>query len=165
MAKTNVVVEQPQPSAVMIMPWRELGGMLVIGALVGLITYVLYLMFDKYVFTPTLCGDAAANIGRCENKMMLSSGFATIIAALGALFALVRRRTYRPLLIILGVSVGLWGVVATVAGLHWFAAMLLMALMFALGYAAFAWLSLLRNFVISLVLVIALVVVLRILLY
>ncbi len=159
MVKQPVQSQQP---AVSIMPWLELISVLVVGAVTGLLTYALYFVFEHYIFTPTLCANTATNLGKCENVAALSTGFSSIIAGFVALFALVRQRTFRPLLIVLAVTIGLWNVVSLVVGLQWLIAAAVMTVLFAVAYAAFAWLSQIRSFVVSLVLVIVVVIALRV---
>lgn len=130
------------------------------GLAVGVATYLLYLLLDKYVFTPTLCGATAAAL-KCDNKMYFASGVATVLGAFGGLFAMVQQRVYRPLLVVLLATVGLWNFVLIAATLPWWLALLLTGLIFALAYAAFAWLVQLRNFILALVITVVILVVMR----
>ena len=155
------VVDQP---AVITMPLRELGVLLLIGALVAIVMAVLYAVFDKYIFTPTLCGDSVANIGRCENKDILSAGFATVIAALAGLFVVVRQRTYRPLFVVLFATVTLWNLVLYVKDLPLAGSLVVLGLIGAFSYAAYGWIATLRNFVMSAVIATVLLIVARLLL-
>src|SRR4051794_10240454 len=96
---TRKVAEQVKPGA-LLMPWQDIIKIGVAGALIGLLTMVLYIVFDRYVFSPTLCSDLNAGTGRCDNKLLFSSGVALVIGALPILFFFVQQRIYRPLLII-----------------------------------------------------------------
>lgn len=162
MANANIV-EQPRPVA-LLMPWRDSLKVLLAGVLVGLVTFALYLLLDKYLFTPTLCNDLNAGTGRCENKLFFSSSIAMIISAIVGLFFVVQQRVFRPLLVVLLVTIGLWNVLMLTVGLSTWLSALMTVIIFALAYGAFAWLVQIRNLVVALGISIALVVAMRIIL-
>lgn len=160
---TSKVAEQPRPK-VMMMPYGDLFKIALAGLVIGLVTVALYAVFDKYVFTPALCGEALAGTGRCENKLTFASSLAMIVSALGGLFAMVQLRVFRPLLVVLLVSVGLWNVLLLTNDLVWWQMALTSGLVFAVAYAAFAWLVQIRNFFVALGLGALIVVLLRLIL-
>jgi len=157
MATANQAPASPQ---LLITP-RDALRIVAAGALVGLVTIALYYLLDRYIFTPTLCGEAAAAVGRCENKAQFSGGMAMVLGALSGLLAMVQLRVFRPLLVVLLVTVGLWNVMGMIATLPWLGALLASALLFGLAYAAFAWLAQLRNFVVAVVCSVVVVLLLR----
>ena len=157
---TTKVKEQPRPQVLM-MPWRDVIRVALAGVVIGLVTAALYVVLDKYVFTPALCGEATAAAGRCGNKLYFASALAMILSALGGLFAMVQLRVFRPLLVVLLVTIGLWNVVLLIDGLVWWQMALAAGLLFAVAYAAFAWLVQLRNFFLALGLGAVVVVLLR----
>ncbi len=161
---TRKVVEQKQPGALM-MSRNDAVGIFVTGVVVGLVATMLYVLLDKYVFTPTLCSDAMRITGRCADKLSFASALAMILSAFGALIALVHRRVFRPLFVVLLVTVALWNILQLTAGLVWWSGALAMALVFGLGYLLFAWLVQLRNFIVALIASVCLVVVIRLMLY
>jgi len=160
---TRKAVEQVQPGA-LLMTWKDLVKIGIFGAVIGLITMGLYLLFDRYVFTPTLCSDMNIGSGRCENKLVFSSSVALIIGALPALFFFVQQRVYRPLLVLLLAVVTLWNIPLLLGELAMLPAILLSLLIFALTYLVFAWLVQIRNFPIALIASITVVVIVRIIL-
>ena len=109
------------------------------GALVGVVTYALYLLLVNYVFTPILCNQAN-DVGRCDSAPAFAGAMAILIGSMLGLILLIRERVYRPLLAILGIVVGLWGVFGLVVNLPWIAAALIIVATFALAYALFSWL-------------------------
>jgi len=128
---------------------RDALSIAIAGAVVGLIVLAVYFMLDKYVFTPGLCGEGA-DPARCDSKVYFVSTLSMVIGGLAGLFALVRQRAFRPLLVVLLASVGLWDIVLILAGMTWWAGVLLIAVIFAAAYLAFAWLVQLRNFYLAL---------------
>lgn len=160
---TSKAAEQPRPKVVT-MPYGDLVKIALAGLVIGLVTVALYAVFDKYVFTPALCGDALAGTGRCENKLAFASSLAMIVSALGGLFAMVQLRVFRPLLVVLLVTVGLWNVLLLMGGLVWWQMALASGLVFAVAYGAFAWLVQIRNFFLALGLGAVIVAVLRLIL-
>ena len=160
---TRKVAEQVQPGA-LLMNWRDVLKIGAAGAIIGLLTMGLYVLFDKYVFSPTLCSDINLGSGRCENKLVFSSSVALIIGALPALFFFVQQRVYRPLLVILLAVVTLWNIPLLLGELAILPAILLTLLIFALTYLVFAWLVQIRNFPIALTATITVVVSIRLLL-
>ena len=160
---TRKAVEQVQPGALM-MAWKDLLKIGIFGALIGLLTMGLYVLFDRYVFTPTLCSDMNIGSGRCENKLVFSSSVALVIGALPALFFFVQQRVYRPLLVLLLAVVTLWNIPLLLGELAMLPAILLSLLIFALTYLVFAWLVQIRNFPIALIASITVVVIVRIIL-
>ena len=160
---TRKVAEQVQPGA-LLMNWRDILKIGVAGAVIGLLTMALYVLFDKYVFSPTLCSDINLGSGRCENKLAFSSSVALVIGALPILFFFVQQRVYRPLLVILLSVVTLWNIPLLLGELAMLPAILLSVLIFALTYLLFAWLAQIRNFPIALIVTIITVIVVRIVL-
>jgi hypothetical protein len=156
-------MEQQSRPVMLLMSWSELGRVVTIGALVGLVTVALCAILDKYVLTPALCS-APEMAARCASKSYFASAIAMVLGAVAGLFALVQQRVYRPLLVILLATVGLWNVALLIVTLPLVVAIIAAALLFAATYGAFAWLAQIRNFVIALIVGIILVVLMRLML-
>lgn len=144
--------------------WREMFTISLVGVTVGLLTLAMYFMLDRYVFTPALCNDMGAGVASCESKEYYASGLAMIAGALGGLFMLVRQRAFRPLLVVLLVTVGLWNIVMYMSGMTWWMGVLAGALLFGVAYAVFVWLVQVRNFYAALGISIVVVVLMRLIL-
>ncbi|MCA9341478.1 hypothetical protein KC952_03020 [Candidatus Saccharibacteria bacterium] len=159
MASSRVV---DQPSPIMFnMRLTELLKVVGIGATIGLISYLIFVILDKYVFTPSLCGTSGLE-QRCANKESFASSIALVIGAFGGLFALVQQRVYRPLLIVILTTLSLWNVPLIASGassLVWVVA--LIVILFGLAYGAFTWLVQVRNLYLAATLGIVLLIVLR----
>ena len=108
-AKAKATDQSTQP-VLLLMTAHDMLRVVLAGAVVGLVTIALYYMLDRYVFTPVLCGESASGIGSCESKAYFSSGLAMALGALAGLFAMVNQRVFRPLLIVLLVTIGLWNI-------------------------------------------------------
>lgn len=135
-----------------------------IGVIVGIVVCALYVMLDRYVFTPALCENATGTLERCENKESYAATIAMLLVALGGLVSVVRMRVYRPLLVVLFVTASLWGIPELAVSLPWWLATLITVLLFGIAYVTFAWLARIRNFYITLLLSVALLVAVRLVL-
>ena len=134
------------------MEWRQLLNIFIIGAFTGIVSYALYVLLLQFVFEPIMCRESTA-LARCDSKEGFSTALALIIGSILGLVFLVRERIFRPLLVILAVALGLWGLFVVVAGMQWLAGVVVVALTFGLAYVAFAWLAQPVSFFLALVLV------------
>jgi hypothetical protein len=115
---------------------------------VGLVTYGLYLVLERFIFDPILCRESTAIVD-CDSTTTVAAGMAIVIGSILGLVLLVRERIYRPMLAILGVGLSLWGVFTLVAGLPLVIAAIIIALLYGVAYALFSWLSQPANLVVS----------------
>lgn len=128
------------------------------GAAVGLVVWGLTMLLSKYVLSALLCHDSAMVCGAAGQY---GEATATILAAGAGLFGLVRTQVFRPLLVVIGTLISLWGIVALASGLPWYGTMIACILLYAVAYVAYAWLARLRSFGLVLVLFVVLIVVVR----
>ncbi|MGO3701948.1 MAG: hypothetical protein ACTJG2_02015 [Candidatus Saccharimonadales bacterium] len=119
------------------------------GAVVGLVTWMLAYALQRFVLGSLFCGDDTT----CERAVDYSGAIALIVTAIVGVIVLVRSLVYRPLLIVLGAVVSLWGIVSWLSGLTILEQVGWMVLLFALAYSAYAWLARVRNVVVMLILV------------
>lgn len=134
------VVEASDPHAAWAtMSVKTIANIFLYGLLVGVITFALYLVLERYVFEPILCRESAA-LARCDSKEAIASGAAIILSSMLGLIMLVRERVYRPILAIIGIIISLWGVFALVAGLPVILAAIVSVILFAVAYVLFSWL-------------------------
>lgn len=132
----------------------------VLGAIVGVVTWLLSLFIGQLVLTPAMCSD---NGGAGCAAVGVGSAIATVLGGLVGLMGLVRLSVYRPLLIVLAALVSLWGLGSWVNGLAWFEAMSWSVLLYGFAYTAFAWLVRPRPFVPVVVIVLVVVLLVRLL--
>lgn len=134
------MVEATDPHAAWaMMGQRKLINIFISGLLVGVVTYALYLLLERFVFDPVLCRDSVA-LARCETKDEFAGGVALLLGSMLGLVLLVRELVYRPILALVGVVISLWGLFALVAAFPWFVALVIVALMFGIAYVLFSWL-------------------------
>ncbi len=155
-------MEQPTTERYLsdMMSRNALLGALGVGAVVGLIGWLLAIAFDQWVIGAIFCRSSdTASV--CVNAWPISWILAHTIVAIGSLFALVRLTVYRPLLVVIAAFVAVWGISAWLLPLAWWQATLWQAGLFALAYALFAWLASIERFLYSLVVTVAVLVIIR----
>lgn len=134
------MVEASDPQAAWgTMSWRSVLNIFLVGVLVGLLTYLLYLLLQRFVFEPIMCRDSVA-LARCDNKDDFASIVALVLGSMLGLVLMVRERVYRPLLASLGIFLSFWTIFIVLANLPWIAVLVISALAFGIGYTLFAWL-------------------------
>jgi hypothetical protein len=134
------VIEASDPHAAWAtMSVRTVTNIFLYGLLVGVVTFALYLLLERYVFEPILCRESAS-LARCDSREPIASGAAILLTSMLGLVLLVRERVYRPILAIIGVAISLWGVFALVAGLPIVLAAIVSVILFAVAYVLFSWL-------------------------
>lgn len=134
------VIEAVDPHAAWAtMSVKTLTKIFLYGAMVGVLSFGLYLALDRLVFDPVLCRENVA-LARCETKDEIAAGTAIVLGSFLGLFLLVRERVYRPILAVIGVAIALWGVFALVGNLPIILAGIVAVIFFALSYVLFSWL-------------------------
>lgn len=131
-----------------------------IGLGVAGLALALGFLLDTYVIGRITCG-VGTSVVSCESSPAFSSAIGLIIACVVSLVLLVRQRVYRPLLVMLASLAVLWGIGAT-----WPHTMNLFGIILAivaggLVFSLLSWLAQIRNFVISVVLIVVTVIALR----
>lgn len=126
------------------------------GLVVGAAIWGLSWLLDRYAVAPLACGGATL-VASC-NSAIIAGHIASILGMIGGVLALVRFGVFRPLLIGLAALVSLWGAMTWLIGVQWYVALPTVAVLYALAYTVFAWLSRIRNFIVTLI-AIALVIV------
>ncbi len=86
---------------------RTFLGIVLIGALSALITVVVGGLLNQFVVAPALCGSAAEAV--CNNSTSVSYHISSLIAAVAAVPLLVNLSVYRPLLVVIAMMIGSWG--------------------------------------------------------
>ena len=115
------VVENNLAASWITMSTRAVLNVLVIGVVVGLVNYALYIFFNQLVFQPLLCSGNGGMMS-CSSSAGLANGLSILIASTIGLVFLVRERVYRPLLVVLAAGVALGGLASAVVVLPWYAA-------------------------------------------
>lgn len=142
------VIEQPRPTVVA-MSHRDLARVFITGLIIGLVIYGLYIALNRYVFAPTLCAETGL-LERCDNRDSYAATMAMLIGGFGGLFAMVKLRVYRPLLVAILATLTLWGMLELATTLSWWLTALTVAVIVAFAYTAFAWIVTVRNLYVAL---------------
>lgn len=121
----------------------------VTGLVLGILTWGLTLLLERFVLRALFCGDPSA--AACVNITTYAGNIAAVIVAIIGVVALVRLNVFRPLLIVLGGAISLWGMAAWLQDLGRVEQVLWSALLYALLYSLYAWVARIRNAVVVLI--------------
>jgi ABC-type uncharacterized transport system fused permease/ATPase subunit len=135
---------------------------ILLGVIVGAITWLLTLLIDRFVISAIFC-NAQQVAGICGNSTVVAGNVALVLTAIGGLLGLVRLGVYRPLLIVIAASIVLWGLSGWLVGLQWYETLAWTVLLYTVIYAAFSWLVRPRLFLTAIILVLIVVLAARIL--
>lgn len=139
----------------------HIGAIAIVGALVGIATWLLSMLISSAVIEPLFCR-STETFSVCNNGGNISFSIAAVAAHIAGLFALVRTGTYRPLLVVLASVVTLWGLQVWLGNLAWFEATLFYAFVVAVSYALYAWLARIVSFGMSLAVILVVIILSRV---
>ena len=146
-------------SPLVVMTGGELLRTILCGAGVGLLSAIVMVVMNKFIFSAVLC--RPQSVTDCSQAPTYAMIVAMVIGAIVGLVVLARMRVYRPLLVVIAASATLWGLAGIMAPLAWYCALLLTAVLFGLAYGLFAWVARIRNFVLAIVVLVVLLVGIR----
>ncbi len=132
-----------------------------VGLIVGLLTPALGWVISNVIINPIFCSTPT---GVCNSRDAVGYGVSMVLVAAAATAILALQNVYRPLLVTLAATVALWGLgsyLAALAGNAGFEYFVFSALLFTVAYVACYWLLRVRNFAVSVVALLLLVVVTR----
>jgi hypothetical protein len=141
--------------------WKDEISALVSGAIVGVTMWLLAYILNQYVIGMIACRTGSSIIS-CSDAPTVSAVVALIFASVAGLTLLVRRRIFRPLLVVLSAILTLWGISGSWLAAHTLVDFLLTVVVTSLVYVVFAWFAKVRQFWISLAISIVLVVIFRV---
>lgn len=124
----------PQTISVSFSWWK----VLLIGAAIGALYYLLTALIGRFFIDPMYC-KTALEAANCANSLAISGNIANILVGAIGLGALVGLRVVRPLIIVGASVVLLWGLSTWTVGLFWVEAVAWDALLFGLAYLLFGW--------------------------
>lgn len=151
--------QEEGPLPIIPMTNTDLMGILLVGALMGLVLWGIGLLFNQYVFEVYFCEDAITS--SCSNSQNYSATIASLIGGIAALVGLIRLRVYRPLLVLLASIISLWGILQTSWELDLFTGMLMVTALYALAFGVYSWVARVREFWIAIAAIIVIVVAVR----
>jgi hypothetical protein len=146
---TETYVNQPRPKFAE-MTVRTVVQILILGAVLGLIAWVVSALVSNYVIAPLFCKADGGNFSVCAQGGLLASNIASLLVGTLAVVALLRLGVFRPLLISLAVIISLWGIGPWMGALPWYESLAWTALLYAVAYLAFSWIARIRVFWIAL---------------
>lgn len=121
----------------------------VAGAVLGLVVFGVTWLLERFVLRAVLCGDASS--ATCTNITTIAGNVAAVLVALIGLITLVRLSVFRPLLIVLGVAISLWGMAGWLSGVNLVEQIVWSVLLYALLYSLYAWVARIRQPVVVLI--------------
>lgn len=140
---------------------RILLRVILIGAIVGAVTWVLALLLERYVIDPIFCRGAMSGTV-CAETTDVAGNIALVVTAFAGMFAMVRASIFRPMLIALAAAASLWGIMGWLSGTAWYVGLIWSMLLYALTYVMFAWFARINNFVVALAVTLVIVILARI---
>ena len=121
---------------VVVKPWWARVRIVFIGAVLGLIWWVLSTLIRIYIIEPIACRDLS-NAAVCTDSFGVAGNIVTVIVALLGTFALIRNLQPRPIVIAVAAAVVLWGLGQYLTGLAWYEAILWSIALYAATYVLF----------------------------
>jgi hypothetical protein len=121
---------------VVVKPWWARVRIVVIGAVLGLIWWILTALLNAYVIDPLACRDLA-NAAVCVDSVGVAGSIAAVLVAILGALALVRTLQPRPIIIAVSVAAVLWSLGQYIAGLAWYEAILWSVVVYAATYSLF----------------------------
>jgi len=138
------VHNEDKPAPFMPMNAIQLVQVIILGVVVGLCVWGLTFFLETYVLKAVLCqGNQTA---KCALGPQYAEATATILAAGVGLYVLVKLQIFRPLLVVLGTVISLWGILGMIATLPWYGRGLACVLLYACAYMLFVWIARIRMF-------------------
>lgn len=136
---------------------QQLAQIVVLGAVSGLLVWVLTFIVRQAVIVPLFCS------GACTNASEVAGIVAAVLIGAVGLMGLVRIGVYRPLMIVLAVAICLGGLGGWVYNMAWYQSLFWSIALYAVTYVAFAWFVRIRPLVPALVVVVGVVILARVL--
>lgn len=156
------VLETDRPEFMIHMTTRQLIGVAITGLVTGVVAWLSAWLLSSIVFGPLLCHDTASS--QCAAAPAYSEVAALVVATGVGVFGLVRLQVFRPLLVGLAAALSLWGVLAVLMGDSWLVGVSVLAVLYALAYALYAWIARIRSLLMAVIIVVVVLVLIRYLL-
>lgn len=131
---------------------RTLLGILFTGLVTAVITVLAAFLLNDFIISPALCRGAGETA--CSASSSVSFHISSIIAAIVAVALLVNLSVYRPLLVVLAVVIGSWGIYnAPLPFIHvaWFWQLGILLLINSVALLAFSWILRIYNLTLALI--------------
>jgi hypothetical protein len=140
----------------------QLSRVVIVGLVVGLLTWALTLLLDKYLFKGMICQGSVSM--RCDASLMYASASAVILGGIIGSLVLAKLQVYRSLLVTIATTITLWGLPTLISDWSWQTALLATIGLFAVSYSMYAWIARIRSFPMATIVIIVLIVAARLVL-
>lgn len=111
-----------------------------IGAVLGIVFWILTLLLGHYVIDPLACRDTNS-LSACANSVSLAGTIAAILTGVLGSIVMVRMEIFRPIILAIASVALLWNLSTMTAGLFWVEALAWSSGLYALCYGLFAWIA------------------------
>lgn len=149
-----------KPAITIPMLQSDLISIILLGALTGIVMWVLGMFLYRFVLDAYLCqGDISSQCS--EGTANYAALIAGIVGSVGALFGLIQLRVYRPLLVVIASMFSLWGIIQITWGIGWFTGILMVGLLYGLAFGVYSWIARLREFWIAFISIILIILAVR----
>lgn len=160
---TNDDTQSEKYSHVLPMRWTDAASAAAAGAVAGLIAWLIFSGISQIGGSTLFCSGDTPSL--CQAAPRIVEAVALIGGGVVGLLGLVRFRVFRPLLVVLAALVSLGGIQNALTAVPWYIAILLSIGLFAVAYAAYAWLSRMRSFILAVVAIVIVAVTVRLVLF
>lgn len=154
--------QESQQTALVPMSVQQLLRVVLVGVLVGALTWGVTFLLDTYVFKGMLC--QANNSAQCGSSLSYAGIAASLLVAGLGLLALAKLQVFRALLVVITATISLWGLHVMLDSWPWHAALLISILLFAVSYSLFAWVARIRSFLLAVIVMVIVIVGVRLVL-
>jgi hypothetical protein len=141
--------------------WMMWGRTIILGALMGLIFWLVTVLVGRYAVEPLVCRQVV-DAAMCTNATSLAGNISAVLVAALAIIAMVRIGVARPIIIAAATAAVLWNLSTWTMGLFWVEAIIWSVLLYALSYALFAWITRYVTLWVTIVISLVIVVIIRI---
>jgi len=136
---------------------NEVFKVIALGLIAGLLVPLFSWLIATYIIQPVFCNTGANAFNICSSGGVVANHVAAIVVAIAAFIILTQWSVYRALLLIVAVTIAMWGLKKYADPLtngYWLEYYLFFSLLHGLAFAFFYWILRLRNFLLSLILTI-----------
>ncbi len=109
-----------------------------LGVGLGVLFWALTALLDRYVMRQFACESITV---ACAAANLAAGNVATILVAVAGLFAAIRIQMFRPLIVVIGAALVLWGLGSWTLGLSWGEQLGWAALLYGIAYLLFSWIT------------------------
>ena len=158
MAKT--IIEDEQLNRYSLRSWIRV---IIYGAVVGLVYWLLALAISKLIVEPFACRQIV-EAASCVNASVVAGKITTVIVTALAIGGMVRMSVTRPIIIAIAAAIVLWPLAEYTQGLFWLESLAWAVGLYTVVYALFGWIARAAGVAIAVILAAVIAIGIRILL-